>query len=175
MSRARRPFHVLLLGTVLAVLSCTDTPPLAPSATPAPDASLLGTLVQATGLLQCRPLPTYTAAAQIGPTGGTLRVGPHTLTVPAGALSSHVDILAIAPSGRVNLVEFAPAGLTFQRSAALTMSYANCNLLGSLVPKRIAYVDDGLGILEYLLSLDDLRRQEVTGRLDHFSGYAVAW
>jgi hypothetical protein len=30
-------------------------------------------------------------------------------------------------------------------------------------------------ILEYLLSLDNLWRKKVTGRLDHFSEYAVAW
>jgi hypothetical protein len=75
----------------------------------------------------------------------------------------------------VNFVRFKPEGLQFERSAALTMSYANCNLLGKLLPKRIAYTTDKLVILEYLLSLDLLNLKTVTGQLNHFSGYAVAW
>jgi len=75
----------------------------------------------------------------------------------------------------VNLVEFEPAGLVFKKTTALTMSYANCDLLGSLLPKRIAYTDDALNILEYLLSIDNLFAKKVTGDLKHFSGYAVAW
>ena len=75
----------------------------------------------------------------------------------------------------VNAVRFQPDGLRFQRSARLTMSYANCNLLGLLLPKRIAYVSDGLNILTYLLSIDNLLSSKVTGQVDHFSNYAVAW
>jgi hypothetical protein len=55
------------------------------------------------------------------------------------------------------------------------MSYANCNLLGLLLPKRIAYTTSGLQILEYLLSFDNLFAKKVTGRVNHFSDYAIAW
>ncbi len=55
------------------------------------------------------------------------------------------------------------------------MSYANCNLLGKILPKEIAYTDDNLNILSYLISLDNLFSKKVTGKLDHFSRYAVAW
>jgi len=55
------------------------------------------------------------------------------------------------------------------------MSYANCNLLGTLLPKRIAYTDDALNILSYLLSLDNLFAKKVTGKVNHFSNYAIAW
>jgi hypothetical protein len=55
------------------------------------------------------------------------------------------------------------------------MSYANCNLLGLLLPKRIAYTTERYRILEYLLSIDNLLSKQVTGRLKHFSQYAVAW
>jgi len=103
-------------------------------------------------------------------------VGPHTLTVPAGALVSPVAITGkLVTGGGVNAVHFEPQGLRFQRSAYLTMSYANCNLLGLLLPKRIAYVSDGLNILTYLLSIDNLLSSKVTGRVNHFSNYAVAW
>jgi len=87
-----------------------------------------------------------------------------------------VTITGSLVTGRgVNAVRFQPEGLRFQRSAYLTMSYANCNLLGRLLPKRVAYVGDGLDILWYLLSIDNLFSKRVTGRVDHFSNYAVAW
>lgn len=172
------------IGVVLAatlLLSCSEGSPTQPTAAtlaPASDAELLGLLtptIQRVGLLTCRPMPTATATATIGPDGGRLAVGPHTLVVPRGALRRPVTITATAPSGRVNRVEFEPHGLSFETSARLTMSYANCDLLGSLLPKRIAYVDSGLSILYYLVSVDDLLNRRVTGRLEHFSEYAVSW
>src|SRR5437588_446545 len=107
--------------------------------------------------------------------GGVIRIGPHTLSIPAGALDAAVTITATAPSDNVNRVRFQPEGLVFRRSAALTMSYANCNLLGTLLPKRIAYTSDALSIVSYVLSLDNLFTKYVTGRLNHFSNYAIAW
>ena len=66
-------------------------------------------------------------------------------------------------------------GLRFVTPAVLSMSYSNCSLLGILLPKRIAYTDDNLNIISYLLSLDNLLSSRVTGKLNHFSEYAVAW
>lgn len=154
-------------GVIFALLSCGDRAPLAPL----PADALFGP----TGLLSCSPLPADSVTQTIGPEGGTLYVGAHRLSVPAGALLEPVTITAVAPSGTVNEVRFQPEGLTFARSAALTMSYANCDLLGSLLPKRIAYTTDLLGILEYLPSVDNLFAQRVTGQLQHFSTYAIAW
>ena len=81
-----------------------------------------------------------------------------------------------APTGQgVNAVKFKPAGLRFVTPAVLSMSYSNCSLLGNLLPKRIAYTDDNLNIISYLLSLDNLLSRRVTGKVSHFSEYAVAW
>jgi len=174
MKRMRRLTAVLLVS-LAAVLSCLpDRSPTAP-AVPPPDASLLGGLLQATGLLECTPLPYASTTQVVGPTGGTIQVGPHTLVIPPGALVQNVTITAVAPSATVNSVRFTPQGLHFLAPAALTMSYSNCNLLGKLLPKRIAYTDDNLNILSYLISLDNLLSKKVTGKLDHFSRYAVAW
>jgi hypothetical protein len=108
--------------------------------------------------------------------GGSISAGPHTLVIPPGALLSPTTITMTAPTGRhVNAVRFQPEGLQFVTPAALTMSYANCNLLGNLLPKRIAYTDDNLNILYYLLSLDNLLSKKVTGKVNHFSDYIVAW
>ena len=60
-------------------------------------------------------------------------------------------------------------------SASLSMPYGNCSLVGSILPKQIAYTTDNLQILSYLLSLDNLLSKTVTGQVNHFSRYAVAW
>jgi len=112
----------------------------------------------------------------IGPLGGTIKAGPHWLTVPPGAVLRPTAITMTAPTGQgVNAVKFKPVGLQFLTPAALNMSYANCSLLGILLPKRIAYTDDNLNIISYLLSLDNLLAKRVTGKVNHFSEYAVAW
>jgi hypothetical protein len=136
---------------------------------------LLGGVFSGTGLLTCSPLPYDSVTQTIGPEGGTIQVGPHSLSVPAGALDSAVAITAVAPPDTVNRVVFEPSGLVFQQSATLRMSYANCDLLGSTLPKNIAYVDGALSIIYYLFSVDNPPTQTVTGRLDHFSEYAIAW
>ena len=169
-TRLRRAALVI---AVAALLGCGE-PPLGP-VPPPPQASLIGSLLQATGLLGCTPMPTATATQTVGPAGGVIRIGPHALSIPAGALTAPVTITATAPSDKVNRVQFQPEGLVFQRSAALTMSYANCNLLGTILPKRIAYTSDALAILSYVLSVDNLFAKNVTGKLNHFSNYAIAW
>ncbi|MGH7569188.1 MAG: hypothetical protein ACREL9_09495 [Gemmatimonadales bacterium] len=180
--KATRPLVAALLVCAVALaVGCGEHLPTAPQPQ-SPQADLLGgttellsSSLQKHGLLKCSPLPYDSVTQVIGPEGGTLRVGPHALRVPANALQVPVTITGVIRVGKVNRVHFEPAGLAFKRSASLTMSYANCNTLGSLLPKRIAYVDDDLSILYYLLSLDNLLAKKVTGQVGHFSDYAVAW
>ena len=164
-----------LLGAVtLVALNCGEPTPVGVDTAAPPSRGDLTLGALPSGLLQCSSLPSASVTQTIGPEGGTLQVGPHTLSVPPGALAAPVNITAVATSDTVNRVEFQPAGLTFGQPAALTMSYANCGPLGSLLPKRIAYTTDVLAILEYLPSVDDPQAWEVTGRVEHFSTYAVA-
>ena len=172
---------VLVLAGALSLASCSSLEePTAPG-DEAPSALLAGNGLLGTslgsGLLACNPLPYAADSATIGPAGGTLTVGPHTLPIPAGALATPVIITADAPVGTVNSVRFGPEGLQFAagQHATLTLSYANCPLLGSLLPKRIAYTTDLLSILSYVISVDDLVHRRVSGSLEHFSRYAVAW
>jgi hypothetical protein len=171
--KARRLLAPVLL---LVALACSDRTPTSVPAAPAPDASLIGALLGPTGLLKCSNLPFASDVETIGPLGGILRAGPHSLVIPPGALSAPTTITMTAPTGLgVNAVKFEPEGLRFNAPAALTMSYSNCSLLGKLLPKRIAYTDDNLNILSYLLSLDNLLSKRVTGKVNHFSDYVIAW
>ena len=155
-------------------LACGDHIPTA--APQAPEASLLGSLLGPTGLLKCSSLPYAQATATIGPSGGSISAGPHTLVIPPGALLSPTNITMSVPTGLgVNAVKFQPEGLRFLSPAVLSMTYSNCSLLGYVLPKRIAYTDDNLHILSYLLSLDNLLSNRVTGKVNHFSDYVVAW
>jgi hypothetical protein len=176
MKTAHLKRFALLLGFALVVTSCGENTPTSPAArATAPDADLISGLLGHTGLLSCRALPAVSVSKTIGRSGGTLQIGPHTFTVPAGALDHNVTITANAPSDKYNRVDFGPSGLQFDKSASLTMSYANCSLLGWLLPKHIAYVDQHLSILYLLQSVDNLLTQKVTGKVDHFSDYALAW
>jgi hypothetical protein len=172
-----RLLSALLVAGLISVtaLSCGQDNVATAPAPPPPSASLLGDVLHAVGLLQCSPLPYASDSATIGPNGGELHLGPHVLRIPAGALTQPVLIRGEAPSDNVNSVRLFPEGLQFARPAYLTMTYANCNLLGRILPKRVAYTTDRLQILSYLLSLDNILRKTVTGRIEHFSRYAVAW
>ncbi|MGH7656260.1 MAG: hypothetical protein ACREN6_16530 [Gemmatimonadaceae bacterium] len=176
MNTAHLKRFAALLSLALVVTSCSDTSPTGPVARAnPPEANLLGGLLGKLGLLSCRPLPPASASKTIGRSGGVIHIGPHTFTVPAGALDHNVTITASAPSDKYNRVDFGPSGLQFSKSASLSMSYANCSLLGDLLPKHIAYVDQHLSILYLLQSVDNLLTQKVTGKVDHFSEYALAW
>ncbi len=185
MTRWPRKASVLFLAAVLgAGVSCVSDDALSPSVPSsessmqfrADSAALLGELLDALknlNLLSCTPQAYAVTTQVVGTDGGTITVGTHRLTIPAGALSQSVTIRAEQVSDRVNSVRFSPEGLTFAKPAKLTMSYSNCSPL--LLLKRVVYTNEQLFILELLPSLDDLRNQTVTGDLRHFSRYAVAW
>lgn len=174
--KARRRFAwVLGLAVGSAILGSCDRTPVAPAAQPVPGVKSDWFGSGLFGLLRCTPLPYDSASQTIGPAGGALTVGPHTLTIPPGALAAPTVITGVVQSDTVNAIRFAPQGLVFQQPAQLVMSYANCGVLGILEPRRIAYTTDDLQILEIIPSLDNVLSRTVTGQVSHFSQYAVAW
>jgi hypothetical protein len=135
--------------------------------------TLVGTLGSVTDLLLCSSQPYVKVTETIGPEGGTIEVGTHTLVIPQGALTSPVTITAEQMTGRTNSVRFSPEGLRFQRPADLRLTYRNCALV--LVQKKIVYTDEQLKILEVLKTLDLFQKREAGADIDHFSRYAVAY
>jgi len=125
-------------------------------------------------LLRCKPRPFEGEVAIIGPDGGTLHIGPHELTIPKGALSQEELIVAEAPTSSLVDVDFFPEGLQFAKSAKLSLSYKECVVPVDL-DLRLAYIGWGLRILELPPSVDLKDFSEVTGDIDHFSRYALAW
>jgi hypothetical protein len=171
------------LGLVVALTmgaGCTSSEsPVGPSAASTEKApelllgGLVGNVLSITDLLTCSSLPYATTTRTVGPNGGVVAVGQYTLVIPAGALSSNVQIRAEQMSGKVNSVRFSPEGLKFASPATLTMGYKNCSLV--LLPKRIVYTSELLKVLEILRSQDLLGPKTVTAPIDHFSRYAVAY
>ncbi len=175
---------VAVLALAFALASCGEAPvaPAAPdvvqpNAQTSPELlELLSRPVGQLGLVRCEALPADRESEWIGPQGGTLRVGPHRLVIPAGALKRWTLIRAEAPSEHgVRRVVFEPHGLEFEKPVALTMSFDRCNLLGTLLPGHIVYTTEDLRILEVLNAVPNLLREETTAKIDHFSDYVLAW
>jgi hypothetical protein len=171
---------------VVVLASCSPDTPTQPQA-PQASASLVDGLVGTVGgtvgstvgsvapkLLACPTTQSYTATQVIGPLGGVMKVGPHAFVVPPGALASDVKITATAPAGDYAVVDFQPQGLRFAKPTSLTLSYSNCGLVQGLL-LRVAYVGDNRSILELVQSSNNVFSRTVSGRVDHFSGYAIAW
>lgn len=134
---------------------------------------VVGTVLDITGLLTCSEQNYDVTHKTIGPDGGTIEVGSHVLVIPKGALSQNVRIKAEQLRGSTNSVRFSPEGLTFRKSAVLTLSYGNCEDNG--LPKTVVYTTEQLEVLEVLRSLDLIQRDKVTAPIDHFSRYAIAY
>jgi hypothetical protein len=125
-------------------------------------------------LLRCEPRQYEGDVAIIGPAGGTLHIGEHELVIPRGALTEEQLISAEASPSSLIDVEFQPEGLTFQRPAQLTLSYKSCDVPANL-NLLMAYLGLGNKILEFPTSKDYRSYSEVTGEINHFSRYAVAY
>lgn len=125
-------------------------------------------------LLRCEPLEYAADAEVIGPKGGSLKIGPHELVIPEGALEEEQLIVGTSPMGELVQVNFGPHGLQFLHSAKLTLSYGHCYIPPQL-KLQLAYVDGSLRILELPPSKDKNGLKEVVGWIDHFSGYMIAY
>jgi hypothetical protein len=128
---------------------------------------------------QCTPQPSAASSAKIGPGGGTIRAGKHTLTIPAGALKRSVVITMKAPSDSLNYVVFGPEGLTFDPAylPTLVMGYDNCAVNAQQEESlKIVYTDDLMTtVLDTTESVADTLNHTVGAKLRHFSRYAVAY
>lgn len=114
------------------------------------------------------------ASATIGRNGGTLRVGPHTLVVPRGALSSEVTIRVRIASLTGIAVDCTPSPFRFNCPVQLTLSYAGTQYENADAPPPLTvfFMEDGGG-LERFPSVVDHVAKTVTAQTDHFSRYII--
>ena len=130
---------------------------------------------EAPALLACEPQEYAADAELIGPAGGTLKIGPHELEIPKGALDHEVVISGAAPVSDAVEVQFEPEGLQFARPAELKLSYAHCLQPPSWLNLFIVYLGADNQVLDITSSVDKKGLKAVYGDLHHFSRYAVAW
>ena len=132
--------------------------------------------------LRCEPKPEVSVTKKIGRKGGDIHVGPHTFSVPAGALDSDVVITAFAPTSSRAELKFAPHGLQFSKPVEMSISYKGC-----VVPENaelgVSYIDHpgqsysgwkGMAAKKQPAH-DDKTTTAVSALTDHFSGYVVSW
>lgn len=177
--RGMRRYLPVLAISAVATLSCShDGTPTAPAAAPLFDGGHATGEQQSSlhtaGLLFCHPLPYAADTETIGPAGGTLHIGPHQLTFPAGALDTTVTIIGVAPRDTIRYVQLYPRGLEFE-GAWLTLNYAGCQSSPGARAHQIAYTDNAFDILYFVDSYDQPRTGKVTAEIEHFSRYAVGW
>jgi hypothetical protein len=168
----RRPRTLLntILGVVIAAGACSP----ATESFSAPETPSFNLTAAEARLASCTALPAETVTTVLGPQGGTLKIGPHTLTLGKGALHNTVEITAEIVPDNANYVKFSPEGLQFDAGARLTLSYANCPGV-TIKGLSVVYTDDALNTLEVLSSKADPKNRTVSAPLRHFSIYAVAY
>ncbi|PYP62445.1 MAG: hypothetical protein DMD37_10025 [Gemmatimonadetes bacterium] len=184
-------YSVWLVAAVVAVSSCGDRTATGPAIQASASTAAQGPAAERavknggkrTGLLRCAAASEDDSDEEsegepesevLGPEGGTIGAGPASLVVPRGSLTDTVTITVEVTGDTVRAVRLLPQGLVFQQPAYLVLSYGDCKTTGNS-PKRIAYTSDAWTILEYEQSWDDPHNKKVTGELNHFSNYAVAW
>jgi hypothetical protein len=193
MHASKRRFARLSLVALGFLLACGEpTAPVTPVAKPtaptapvvAPNANLVdvvnGLLNVTNGvttligdLLPCAVSTEQWNTASIGPNGGRLNVGPHSLVIPRGALTRQTQITAHAVRGNHVRVEFSPSGLQFSTPATLTLSYGVCAPKNK--PVQVVYLKDDQHVTETEPSKDSRLTKSVAATIKHFSSYAVAY
>ena len=180
--RTSRLLLIPMLVAAIAGAACSGelTNPLGPPGGSSPAPEILAAVSndpKAKKLASCKPLPAISTSASIGLLGGTIRVGPHSLWIPPGAVLARTTITArIVANDASNSVQFFPEGLRFKAPALLTLSYANCTNPSPLLFMNVVYTSNDLrSILELLPSIDNPLKKVTIGTLSHFSRYAIAY
>jgi hypothetical protein len=121
--------------------------------------------------LRCDPLQNASDTRVIGPAGGQLNIGPHTLTIPAGALAAPTVISGQMPTSAVASVQLSPHGLNFAVPATLELDFRHCQRVAGR-PETVVYVDEAGNALEWPVTA--VRGQRASATIWHFSQYAMS-
>jgi hypothetical protein len=120
--------------------------------------------------LYCTPKNAAYGSARIGPQGGTLYVGAHRLTIPAGALDRYVTISGSVPNDRPFEINLQPHGLQFRKAAGLVLDASSCTIVPDIV-----YLVDQFTVSPPIVATYSNWWHTIACPIWHFSGYAVAF
>jgi hypothetical protein len=159
----KRLFPLVAAGILITIGGCADVPTsavaLAPDAEPTAVQTSRGSLAGATAL--------------IGPAGGTISAGGHTLVFPAGALARPTMIGMKPMQGYAGAI-FSPHGLVFPASAqpelTLSLEGADLSQYGSLA---IGYQAESGPVTEVFQADWSADGRALSTAIPHFSGYLV--
>jgi hypothetical protein len=183
----------VLAALTLALASCESSPVGTPGAGGTPAAArATSTSTQDSAARPFRVLPadeaTVTERAVIGPLGGVLYFGNHSITVPIGAVTQptlftgtqvgngyiHVDLTARQRDARGEwTVDVGRRG--FQKPISLRLSYANASSINDPSKLAVLYLADGTvdGTLTPVPTSTNRIGRWLYARLSHFSGYGA--
>lgn len=99
-----------------------------------------------------------------------LRVGPHKLIVPAGALRSWVRISGTVPEGKPFQIDLQPHGLQFHKAAGLVLDATSCTDVPTIV-----YLIDQYNLGPPIRAMYSNWWLTIACPIWHFSGYMVAF
>src|SRR5688572_17253888 len=183
---------IVLAFSATGFAGCSADSPTAPKIQSDPSAGvvteLLGNLVQKNVLERTTALTRdITVSAVIGEKGGTLSIpaAGFTVTIPAGAVNAPTNFSVTALKGTLVAYEFGPHGIKFARSLYATqdLNVTKWGLL-SLRPLVAGYFADRSAldpknatalVSEVISGVIAPQSQQFTFKIDHFSGYVVAW
>jgi hypothetical protein len=120
--------------------------------------------------VNCSPRITYEGSARIGPAGGVLRIGPHRLVIPAGALRRKVLISGTVPEGKPFQIDLQPHGLQFRKAAGLVLDATSC-----IEVPPIVYIIDQVNVSAPIEAMYSNWWKTIACPIWHFSGYMVAF
>ena len=192
MKRLRIWRSLVLALSAIGIAGCSADSLTAPKyqADAAPElvGDLLGNLVTKNVLKRSAPLAKdITVSATIGEKGGTLSIpaAGFQLTVPAGAVKARTRFTVTALQGSLVAYEFGPHGTTFPKSLSARQDLAVTEwqvlelrplVAGYFAEKSQLNQGSATALVSEVLSgvISPLSKQ-FTFRIDHFSGYVVAW
>jgi hypothetical protein len=113
-------------------------------------------------------------SAIIGPNGGSLRLGPHSLVVPAGAVREPITFSLTVASRTSIALDCGPSPFRFDVPVTLTLSYAGTSFTSAANPSNIEILYMAAdGSLEEIPGTVDVRGASVTAQVSHFSRYIL--
>lgn len=169
---ARSAFVVFV---ALTVSGCADSPRRTDKIVGPPSLDVSASRT----LLQCPTSQSASAVGLLGPLGGVVSLGGHSVVVPFGAVSLPTLITLRAPASSYVEVDVTANDLLsflFRRPVSITIDYSRCLAEATAgAPLAVWHIDPQTkALLEPMGGVDDPVRRRITFQTGHLSGYAIA-